>query len=90
MGVVGREELREDGVGGKGNAGCEGWWEGESLADAEMRVVAAGAADERSGGGLCKDIAARRCESRLNSPFELWTATGRGWGCAWGWVWVWV
>jgi hypothetical protein len=77
MGVVGRDEPREDGVVGKGNAEEEGRWEGESLADAEMRVVAAGAADERSGGGLCRDIAARRCERRLNSPFEVWTATGR-------------
>lgn len=77
MGVVGRDELWKDGIGDTGNAGGEWRWESESLADAEMRVVAAGAADERSGGGLCKDIAARRCERRPNSPFEVWTAMGR-------------
>lgn len=77
MGVVGRDELWEDGIGGTGNAGGEWRWESVSLADAEIRVVAAGAADERSGGGLCKDIAARRCERRPNSPVEVWTATGR-------------
>lgn len=77
MGVVGRDEPREDGVVGTGNAGEEWRWEGESWADAETSVVAAGAAVERRGGGLCKDIMARRCERRLNSLFELWRAIGR-------------
>jgi hypothetical protein len=79
MGVVGRDGHREVGADGKGNEEGEERCVRESLADAEMRVVAAGAADERSSGGLCNDIAARRCERRLNSPVEVWIATGRAW-----------
>lgn len=71
MGVVGRDGPREDGAVGKRNAGEEWRWEGESLADAEKSVVAAGAAVERRGGGLCRDIMERRCERRLNSLFEV-------------------